>query len=58
MDRERVQSIIESHGVINVTYKNNPVWIESIGNKNDGMVLVRDLKTDTHYEVNIEELKE
>jgi H-type small acid-soluble spore protein len=58
MDRERIQSIIESHGVINVTHKNTPVWIESIGNKNDGMVLVRNLKTNEHYEVNIDELKE
>ena len=30
MDNKRAQEIMQSHGVINVTYNGMPVWIESI----------------------------
>lgn len=30
MDLKRVEEIINSKGVINVFYKNDPVWIEGI----------------------------
>ena len=30
MDIKRVEEIINSKGIIEVTYKNSPVWIESV----------------------------
>lgn len=58
LDKKRLGEILESNGIINVTYKNNPVWIESIGTDKDGVIQVRDLKTDKHMPVDIEDLKE
>ena len=57
LDKERVKEILESDGVINVTYKNNPVWLESIGKDKDGVIQVRDLKTDKHMTVEVKDLK-
>jgi small acid-soluble spore protein H (minor) len=58
LKKERVEEILESHGVIEVTYRNNPVWLESISNDMDNFIQVKDLKTDRHFFVNIEDLKE
>jgi small acid-soluble spore protein H (minor) len=58
LDRKRLGQILESHGIINVTYKNNPVWLESISTDKDGVIQVRDLKTDEHMTVDIKDLKE
>ena len=58
MDKQRVEEILESCGVINVTYKNTPVWLESIGTDKDGLIQVRDLKTDKLMPVDIKDLKE
>lgn len=58
MDKGRVQEILESKGVIEVTYKDNPVWLEGISTKEDGKILVKDLITDEKYEADIRELKE
>lgn len=30
MDSNRVEDIMQSHGVINVSYNGMPVWIESV----------------------------
>lgn len=57
LDKERVEEILESNGVINVTYKNNSVWLESIGTDKDGFIQVRDLKTDKIMTVNINDLE-
>lgn len=56
LNKQRVKEILESNGVINVTYKNNPVWLESIGTDKDGVIQVRDLKTDKIMTVNISDL--
>jgi small acid-soluble spore protein H (minor) len=58
LDKKRLGEILESHGVINVTYKNNPVWLESISTDKDGVIQVRDLETDEHMTVDIKDLKE
>lgn len=58
MNKVRVKEILESNGVINVTYENNPVWLESISTDKDGTIQVRDLKTDKLMIVDINNLKE
>ena len=58
LDKQRVEEILESRGVINVTYKNTPVWLEGIGTDKDGLIQVRDLKTDKLMPVDIKDLKE
>lgn len=58
LDKKRLGEILKSHGVINVTYKNNPVWLENIGNHEDGVIQVKDLKTDKIMSVEIKDLKE
>lgn len=58
MDKKRLEEILESDGVINVTYKNNPVWLESISTDKDGVIQVKDLKTDKHMTIDIKDLKE
>ena len=58
LDKKRLGEILESDGVINVTYKNNPVWLESIGTDKDGVIQVKDLKTDKRMTVDIVDLKE
>lgn len=57
MKRERVKEILESYGTIEVTYKNNPVWLESISNDKDGKIQVMDLKTGRHFFADIEDLE-
>ncbi|MBZ9686963.1 H-type small acid-soluble spore protein [Clostridium estertheticum] len=58
MDKKRLAEILESHGIINVTYKDNPVWLESIGTDKDEVIQVKDLKTDRLIQVDIKDLKE
>ncbi|HEY8889715.1 MAG TPA: H-type small acid-soluble spore protein [Clostridium sp.] len=58
LDKKRLGEILESYGIINVTYKNNPVWLESISTDKDGVIQVRDLKADKLMLVDIEDLKE
>ena len=58
MDKKRLGEILESDGVINVTYKNNPVWLECISTDKDGVIQVKDLKTAKHMTVDIKDLKE
>jgi len=58
VDKKRLMEILGSHGIINVTYKNNPVWLESIGNDKDGVIQVKNLITDKLIIVDINELKE
>jgi small acid-soluble spore protein H (minor) len=58
LHKRRLEEILESNGVINVTYKNNPVWLESIGTDQDGVIQVKDLKTDERMTVDIKDLKE
>ena len=54
---ERAVEIINSLGVINVTYNNKPVWIEDIQRENN-KVQVKDLKTNEVIEVEVSELVE
>jgi small acid-soluble spore protein H (minor) len=58
LDEKRLLEILESHGIINVTYNSNPVWLEGISNNKDGVIQVKDLKTDEIMLVDIRELKE
>ena len=58
LDKKRLGEILDSDGVINVTYKNNPVWLESISTDRDGIIQVKDLKTDKRISVDIKDLKE
>ena len=58
LDKKRLEEILESRGIINVTYKNNPVWLEGISTDKDGVIQVKDLKTDKLMSVDINDLKE
>lgn len=58
MDEKRIKEIIESKGVIEVTYNNNPVWLENLSTNNDGKVMVKNLSTNEHFSVDIANLKE
>lgn len=57
MDIKRATEIIESLGVIGVSYKGNPVWLENI-NDQSYTVKVKDIKTDKELNVDIKDLKE
>jgi small acid-soluble spore protein H (minor) len=56
MDSKRAQEIMESHGVIEVLYKDSPVWIEQI--KNDGHAEVTFLESNERTDVPVEQLFE
>lgn len=58
LDKNRVKEILESKGIIEVKYKNNPVWLESISTDKDDKIQVKDLNTNEHFSVNIIDLKE
>lgn len=58
LDKKRVKEILESKGTIEVKYKNNPVWLESISTDKDDKIQVKDLNTNEHFSVNIVDLKE
>lgn len=57
MDIEKIVEIVESRGVINVTYNGNPVWIESIS-KESNEVRVKNIKTNEEFMVSASKLKE
>ncbi|MDF2882230.1 MAG: Small acid-soluble spore protein family [Clostridiaceae bacterium] len=57
MDFNRAEEIIQSLGVINVTYKNNAIWIEDI-QRPTNTAHIKDLKTSEIKEVPINQLKE
>lgn len=57
MDAKRATEIIESLGVIGVSYKGNSVWLENINDQNN-TVKVKDIKTDKELNVDIKDLKE
>lgn len=58
MEKGRVEEILESHGVVEVRYRNHPVWLECISNDMDGRIQVKDLMTDRHFFVDIKNLSE
>ncbi len=58
LDRERIEEILDSKGVIEVTYHDNPVWIESMNRDDDQRVEIRNLNTDEILNVNIDDLME
>ncbi|WP_032120861.1 H-type small acid-soluble spore protein [Clostridium amazonitimonense] len=57
MDIKRATEIVESLGVIDVNYKGNSVWIENI-NQKDNEAVVKDLKTNKEFPVDISQLEE
>lgn len=57
MDVKRAGEIIESLGVIGVSYKGNPVWLENVNEENH-TVTVKDIKTDKELNVDTRDLKE
>lgn len=58
MDKKRVEEILKSQGVINVTYNNDPVWLQPNSTDKDGIIQVRDMNTDKLMTVDIRDLKE
>ncbi|WP_242950839.1 H-type small acid-soluble spore protein [Clostridium felsineum] len=57
LNREKVKEILASKGVIEVNYKNEPVWLEAISTDKDGKIQVRSLETNKHFYVDIKDLK-
>lgn len=57
MDIKRATEIIESLGVIGVSYKGDPVWLENI-NEQSNTATVKNMKTDQKLNVGITDLKE
>lgn len=57
MDIKRANEIIESLGVIGVSYKGDPVWLENINQQSD-TVKVKNMKTDKELNVAVSDLKE
>lgn len=55
MDIKKATEIFDSLGVIEVKYKNSPVWIEKI---DADRVRVRDLETNRRFEVAVYDLVE
>ena len=58
LDKKRVKEILESKGVIEVKYNNNPVWLENLNTDKDGKIQIKDLNTDQHLNVDILDLEE
>jgi len=57
MNVKRATEIFDSLGVIGVSYKGDPVWLEKI-NEESNTVIVKNMKTYKELNVDIEELKE
>ncbi len=56
MNYKRAQEILASHGVIDVLYQGEPVWIEEIiGNQE---AIVSQINNKKQYQVSLGELKE
>lgn len=53
-----MKEILASKGVIEVSYKNDPVWLEAISTDRDGKIQVKSLSTNKHFNVDIKDLKE
>ena len=58
LDKKRVKEIIESLGIIEVKYKDDPVWIDSSNSDKDGKIQVKNLYTNKYFIADIEDLKE
>lgn len=56
MDSQRVKQIIESYGVIGVTFQDASVWIEQINNDETAQVTVLD--TNERMDVPLTQLSE
>ena len=57
LNTDRAVEIINSKGVINVKYNNEPIWIESI-DEMKGMAHVKNIKTNKSFNVSIFKLME
>jgi len=57
MDIKRVEEIINSKGIVNVTYNDSPVWLEAVTGEK-GTAHVKLLSTDEALNVPVEDLKE
>ena len=57
MDIRRAEEILDSKGVIEVTWKNSPVWIESLVGE-DGTAHVKLLASDKSMNIPVDELVE
>jgi small acid-soluble spore protein H (minor) len=57
MDTKKAFEIVESLGVVDVTYNGIPVWIENI-NEETNEVKVKDINSDTRFLVDVSELSE
>lgn len=55
MDNKRANEILDSLGVIEVFYRDSPVWLEKI---DANRVQVQDLKTNQRFEVSVYALVE
>lgn len=58
MDRKRVEEILGSQGVINVVHNDSPVWLIANSVDTDGVIQVKNIKTEEIITVNIKDLKE
>jgi H-type small acid-soluble spore protein len=57
MDVEKINGILNSKGVIGVSYKDKPIWIKNI--QNDARTVdAIDLETDKTINIPISEIKE
>lgn len=57
MNLKRAEEIINSKGVIQVTYNNSPVWIESIS-RDDSTAHVKFLESDLSMNIPVQYLNE
>ena len=57
MDMQKATEIVESLGVMGVTYNGNPVWIESL-HEESNEAEIKDLKSGKKHIVSISELSE
>ena len=57
MDIKRAEEIINSKGIIEVTYKDSPVWIESVI-KDNATALVKLLSDNQSMNIPVEDLTE
>jgi small acid-soluble spore protein H (minor) len=58
LKKKRVEEILESKGVINVTYNNNPVWLVANSSDTDGAIQIKDIKSNKIMTVYIRDLEE
>ena len=57
MDIKRAEEIISSKGIIEVTYKNSPVWLENVI-KDDATAHVKFLSNNQVMNIPVEDLEE